>query len=277
MLPGLSRTLSGSEDYHYFTALQKHYLNIPNRINIARRILSYIKNNLRGIYLMNILKLITMLCLIGMTSATVLAANETVDLGPVNIYLDLECVGLHAVETKETTIENHKEPKFQYEIYPADIIFNGTKDKMLLEVHRMNAAEPLNDAISERDPSSGLEHCLMRSDIIWQMDSPENSTENRVRSSSESLLDSLFALFSNSHSRSNMMHGSQNMQTESYAIDGKQGILATISSDPKNPKYIVAWSPDQKGQTGTIVCLVGSYLPWETTKKIFDSVSATVL
>ena len=66
------------------------------------------------------------------------------------------------------------------------------------------------------------------------------------------------------------------MKTESYTIDGKQGILATINIDPKNPKYIVAWSPDQKGQTGTIVCLIGSDLPWETTKKIFDSVSSTV-
>ena len=43
---------------------------------------------------MTILKLIAMFCLIGMTSATVLAANETVNLGPVNIYLDLEGVGL---------------------------------------------------------------------------------------------------------------------------------------------------------------------------------------
>ncbi len=225
---------------------------------------------------MNILKLIVMFCLISMTSATALAANESVDLGPVDIYLDLERVGPHIVEKEETTIANHKEPKFQYEICPANIIFNGTKYKVLLEVHRMSAVEPLNDAISEKDPSSGLEHCLKRSDIVWQMDSQENSTENQVESSSGSLLDSLFALFSNSHSQSNMMHGSQDMQTESYTIDGKQGILATINSDPKNPKYVVAWSPDQISQTGTIICLVGSDLPWETTKKIFDSVSATV-
>jgi hypothetical protein len=225
---------------------------------------------------MTILKLIALFCLIGMTSATVLAANETVNLGPVNIYLDLEGVGPHVVEKEETTIENHKEPKFQYEIIPANIIINGTKDKVLLEVHRMSAAEPLNDAISERDSSSGLEHCLMRSNIVRQMDSQEISTENQVKSSSESLLDALFSLFSNLLSRSNMKHGGQDMQTESYTIDGKQGILGTINSDPNNPKYIVAWSPDQKDQTGTIVCLVGSDLPWETTKKIFDSVSSAV-
>ncbi len=66
------------------------------------------------------------------------------------------------------------------------------------------------------------------------------------------------------------------MKTEAYNIDDNQGILATINSDPNNPLYIVAWSPDQKDGTGSIVCLIGSDLPWETTKKIFDSVSLIV-
>jgi hypothetical protein len=52
--------------------------------------------------------------------------------------------------------------------------------------------------------------------------------------------------------------------------------LATINSDPENPLYIAAWSQDQKDDAGTIVCLIGSDLPWETTKKIFDSVTSTV-
>jgi hypothetical protein len=61
---------------------------------------------------------------------------------------------------------------------------------------------------------------------------------------------------------------------EQYTIDGMEGILATVDQGEKNPLYIVAYGPDQKDGSGTIVCIVGSNFPWETTKSIFDSIKA---
>jgi hypothetical protein len=68
----------------------------------------------------------------------------------------------------------------------------------------------------------------------------------------------------------------EDMKTENYTIDGHQGLLATINKDPENPLYIVAYSPDLRDGSGRTVCIVGSDLPWETTKSIFDSVSTNV-
>lgn len=186
---------------------------------------------------MTILKLLAAICLIGMTSLTALAANETIALGPAIISLDLGGIGTYTVEKGDVVSTDHEKPRFQYEIAPANIKIDGTSDQVMMEVHQLSTSEPMNSPISRKDQVTGIEHCIERSDII-----PVG----------------------------------EEMKTETYTIDGHQGILATINSDPENPLYIAAWSPDLKDDTGTIVCLVGSDLPWETTKKIFDSVSSTV-
>ncbi len=186
---------------------------------------------------MKILKLLAVFCLIGMTFVTALAKDETITLGSASISLDLGSIGSYAVEKGDVVSMDHKKPRFQYEIAPASIKVDGTSDQVMLEVHQMSASEPLDSPISGKDQATGIEHCIERSD---------------------------------------MMPVGEDMFTEAYTIDGHQGVLATINSDPENPLYIAAWSPDQKDDTGTIVCLIGSDLPWETTKKIFDSVSSTV-
>lgn len=186
---------------------------------------------------MKILRLFAMLCLACMSSVVALATDETIDLGPVTISLDLGSVGSHTAEKGENTTMDHKKLRFRYEISSASIKVDGTQDKVQLEVHLMSKSEPLDQAISERNPTSGLEHCIMQS---------------------------------------NIMPVGQDMQTEPYPIDGQQGILAIINSDLENPLYIVAYSPDQRDGSGSIVCVVGSDFPWGTTKSIFDSVKAQV-
>jgi hypothetical protein len=184
-----------------------------------------------------ILKLFAIFCLISMTSATALAADDAITLGPVSISLDLGGVGSYAVEKGDVVSMDHEKPRFQYEIVPASIKINDISDQVMLEVHKMSTSEPLDSPISGRDQTTGIEHCIERSD---------------------------------------MMPVKGDMKTEAYTVDGHQGVLATINCDLENPLYIVAWSPDRKDGTGAILCLIGSDLPWETTKKIFDSVSSTV-
>jgi len=187
--------------------------------------------------ILKILKLLAVFCLIGMTFVTALAKDETITLGSASISLDLGSIGSYAVEKGDVVSMDHKKPRFQYEIAPASIKIDGTSDQVMLEVHQMSASEPLDSPISGKDQATGMEHCIERSD---------------------------------------MMPVGEDMLTEAYTIDGHQGVLATINSDPENPLYIAAWSPDQKDDAGTVLCLVGSDLPWETTKMIFDSVSSTV-
>ncbi|VVB69066.1 Uncharacterised protein [uncultured archaeon] len=181
-----------------------------------------------------ILKLFAVICLMSMTSATVLAADETITLGPASISLDLGNIGFYVVEKGDVVSMDHERPRFQYEIASANIKIDAS-DKVVLEVHQMSTPERLDSPISRRDQATGIEHCIERSD---------------------------------------MMPVTGDMKTEAYTIDGHQGVLATINNDPNNPLYVAAWSPDQKDGTGTIVCLIGSDLPWEMTKKIFNSVSS---
>ncbi len=182
-----------------------------------------------------ILKLFAVFCLLSMASATALAADETITLGPARISLDLGNIGSYVVEKGDVVYMDHEKPRFEYEIAPANIKTN-TSENVMLEVHQLSASEPLDSPISRRDQVTGIEHCIERSD---------------------------------------MMPVKGDVKTETYTIDGHQGVLATIDSDPNNPLYIAAWSPDLKDGTGTVVCLIGSDLPWETTKKIFDSVSSS--
>ncbi|VVB64310.1 Uncharacterised protein [uncultured archaeon] len=187
---------------------------------------------------MKILRLFVLLCLICTSSAVALAADETIDLGPVTISLDLESGGPHTAEKGETSTMDHEKPRFQYEIGSTNINFDGTQDKVQLEVHQMSMSAPLDQAISKRDQVSGLEHCIMQS---------------------------------------NIMPVGQDMQTEPYTIGGLLGILATINNYSENPLYIVAYSPDQKDGSGSIVCVVSSDFSWEITKSIFDSVKTQVV
>jgi len=46
--------------------------------------------------------------------------------------------------------------------------------------------------------------------------------------------------------------------------------MATIDSDPENPRYIVACSPDEQSGSGTTACIIGSDFPREETEKILD-------
>ena len=181
--------------------------------------------------------IIVMFGLIGLISAMGVAAGEDIDMGSATISLDLGSVGSHEVTKGESYSMDHKKIRFEYDVASASVNVEGVSDQVQLEVHRMSTSEPLQDAISERDPASGLEHCLMKSDMV-----PIG----------------------------------QDLQTEPYTIDGQDGILATINSDPENPFYIAAYSPDQNEGSGSIVCIIGSHLPWEITKGIFASIKTNV-
>ena len=182
---------------------------------------------------MKMMRLIAALCLLSMTSAIGIATEETIKFGSASISLDLGTLESYYVEKGDPSSEDHKKPDFQYEIIPASIRIDGTSKQVQIEVHKMSMSEPLESPISNKDPANGLEHCI---------------------------------------EKSNMIPVGEDILTEPYIIDGQQGLLATINSDPENPFYIVAYSPDIKSGLGTIVCIIGSDLPWDTTKSIFDSV-----
>jgi len=165
--------------------------------------------------------------------AIALANGETIELGPAQISMDLSLLGSYSIEKGDASTLDHKKPDFRYEIFPASINVDGTSDQVQLEIHQMSNSEPLEDSISNKDPASGLEHCM---------------------------------------ERSNLLPVGEDIQTEPYTIDGRQGQLATFNGDPEKPLYIVAYSPDQKDGSGSIVCIVSSDFPWEATKILFDSV-----
>jgi len=67
------------------------------------------------------------------------------------------------------------------------------------------------------------------------------------------------------------------VQNEPYIIDGHEGIFATVNKDRENPLYIVAYSPNQKNDSGNMVCIIGSDFPWNITKDIFDSIETQMV
>lgn len=182
---------------------------------------------------MKTMRLLAAFCLVSMTMAIALANDETIELGPAQISIDLSLLGSYSIEKGDASTLDHKKPDFRYEIVPASINVDGTTDQVQLEVHQMSISEPLEDPISNKDPASGLEHCM---------------------------------------ERSNLLPVGEDIQTEPYIIDGYQGQLATFNGDPENPLYIVAYSPDQKDGSGSVVCIISSDFPWEATKSLFDSV-----
>jgi len=189
---------------------------------------------------MKISNLLVAFCLIGFTTTIALASSEAVELGPAKVSLDLTSAGSYTVETGESSeLEHNHDPKisnFQYSIYPATVTFEGTSNQVMIEVHKMSASEPLDEQISGKgkDATSALEHCIEQSD---------------------------------------MMTRRADYQTKSYTIDGHEGILLTVDTGETNPQYIAAYSPDEKDSSGSIICIVGSNFPWETTKSILDSVN----
>ena len=198
---------------------------------------------------MKIVNLLVMLFLIAATPAIAIASGETIALGPATISLDLENIGSYTIEKESVISMDHEEKdiRFQYEITPANIIIDDKLGQIILEVHQMSTAEPMDVPISERDQSTGIEHCIQKSDMI---------------------------------------HGSREMTMKEYEVDGHDGVLATIeidSDDPlsalgliesNDPLYVLGWCLDQKDGEGSVVCVIGSDLPWETTKDIFDSISS---
>ena len=186
---------------------------------------------------MKIVNLLVMLFLIAATPAIAIASGETIALGPAIISLDLENIGSYTIEKESVISMDHEEKdiRFQYEITPANIIIDDELGQITLEVHQMSALEPMDEPISERDQSTGIEHCIQKSDMI---------------------------------------HGSREMTMEEYEVDGYDGVLATVEIDSDDPLYVLGWCLDQKDGAGSVVCVIGSDLPWETTKEIFDSISS---
>jgi len=181
------------------------------------------------------------LCLIGLITAVAFASGEAVDLGPLSISLDLSIAGAHSIETEQSSELMHNYDRqgsdFQYTIYPATVSYDGSSSKVMIEAHQMSETQKLDDQISGKEQISGLEHCIEQSE---------------------------------------MMPRRPDYQSEAYTIDGHEGILATVNTGDANPLYIAAYSPDESDGSGSIVCIIGSDFPWETTKSIFDSVSAQV-
>ena len=175
-----------------------------------------------------------MICMI---SAISIAAAEKVELGSASVSLNLNGLGSFNVEKGDPSSMDHEKIDFQYTINPANINLEDSSNTVQIEIHEMSISEPLDSSISRKDPASGLEHCM---------------------------------------EKSNMVPFGEDLETEPYTIDGKQGLLATLNGDLENPMYIVAYSPDEESGSGSIVCVIGSNLPWENTKSIFDSVETTL-
>ena len=187
------------------------------------------------------LNLLVVLCLIGITTALAPASGEDVEIGPATVSLDLSSAGSYTVEIGESSeLEHTYDPKisnFQYSIYPATVTFDGTSNQVMIEVHKMSASEPLDEQISSKskDTASVFEHCI---------------------------------------EQSNIMPRRADYLTKSYRIDGHEGVLLTVDTGESNPLYIAAYSPDEKDGYGSIICIIGSNFPWETTQRILESVNA---
>ncbi len=194
--------------------------------------------------------LLVAFCLMGLAITAILASDETVllasgepmQLGPANVSLDLSLAGSCILEKGESSeLEVHDYDKqntdFKYSIYPATATYEGTSNQVEVEVHEMNIARPLDELISGRRQISPLVHCIEQSD---------------------------------------MMPRRADYDAKSYTIDGHEGTLLTIDTGENNPLYIAAYSPDEKDGSGSIICIIGSDFPWETTEGIIDSVKTQI-
>jgi len=187
---------------------------------------------------MKIRNMFSALFLVGLMTTMSIAIGETVELGPANVSLELSGAGSYRVEAEESSELEHKHgknvPEFKYFIYPSTVSFDGTSNRVIIEIHKMSGpSKALNEQIQGRRAISALEHCIEQANII-----PRRSE----------------------------------YEAKSYTIDGHEGILATVDAGEKNPLYIAAYSPDEINGSGSIICIIGSEFPWNTTKSIFDSV-----
>lgn len=185
--------------------------------------------------------LLIALLAIGLTTAIVLASTETIKLGPAEISLDLQSAGSNTVEEGDAIKLQHEYGEegtyFEYTIYPATVKFDDTSSKVLIEVHQMSESEDLDATIAGKEKISGLEHCIEQAE---------------------------------------MMADYVDYKAEPYTIDGHEGILATVDTGNENPFYVAAYSPDEVTGSGSIVCIIGSDLIWETTENIFNSLNTQV-
>lgn len=193
--------------------------------------------------------LLVAFCLIGLAITAILASDETVlfasgepmQLGPANVSLNLSLAGSYILEKGKSSELEHDYDKqntdFQYSIYPATATYEGTSNQVLIEVHEMSISRPLDEQISGKRQISPLEHCIEQSD---------------------------------------MMPRRAYYEAKSYTIDGHEGILLTIDTGENNPLYVAAYSPDEKDGFGSIICIIGSDLPWETTESIIDSIKTQI-
>jgi hypothetical protein len=140
-------------------------------------------------------------------SAVSLASGETVDLGLAKISIDLESLGSYSVEEgSHSSMDHHeREASFKYTIYPATVNFDGTSNQAFFEVHQLSAPQSLETSISRKGSSVGLEHCVEQSNVIAVL---------------------------------------MELQTNPYQINGRDGLLSTVSEDRKDPLYLAAFSHD---------------------------------
>ncbi|MDD1751374.1 MAG: hypothetical protein LUO89_16035 [Methanothrix sp.] len=219
---------------------------------------------------MKIKMLIAVLGLMCMNWAVVTAASETIELGPVQISLELEDLGSFSVEKGDTSSMVHKKPDFQYDINSASIKVNGTLHLVQIEVHQMSLSEPLLSPISNEEAAGNADKIgkYFRTLTAYLPESVSNKEPSRRENISG---------LEHCMEKSNMIPIGEAIQTEAYTIDGQQGCIATINSDPENPMYIVAYSPDEQSGSGTTVCIIGSDFPWEDTEKLLDSVKTQLV
>lgn len=205
---------------------------------------------------------IAVLCLVSANWAVDIAASETIELGPARISLELGSLGSFSVEVENAYSMVHKKPDFLYNITSSRIIVNGTPHLVQIEVHQMNRSEPLLSPISnqEQDGSIGKYFRELTAYLLGAL-SNMGPSDRDTTSGMEHCME-----------KSSIIPRGERIQTEAYIIGGRQGRNATINSDPENPLYIVACSPDEQNGSGSTVCVIGSDLPWETTEKLFNSV-----
>ena len=209
--------------------------------------------------------LIAVLCLMSTNWAVAVAAGETIELGTARISLELGSLGPFSVEKGDTSSMVHKKPDFQYDITSASIKANGTSHLVQIEVHQMSLSEPLLSPISNEETASNTGKIGNYFQALTAYLPGPISNKEPLRRENISGLEHCLEM-------SNMIPRGEAIQTEAYTIDGRQGCMATINSDPENPRYIVAYSPDEQSGSGTTVCIIGSDFPWEATEKLFNSV-----
>lgn len=179
-------------------------------------------------------KLLTALCLIGLTSSIALAADETVDLGTTKVSMDLLSIGPYNVEKDNPSSSNHNYGgySFTYQLSSATITASNTSNRVMIGVYQMSTPEPLDVPIPLLNGKTGLEHAV---------------------------------------EESGMMPSGNGVQKQQYYVDGHKGMAMIINRDQKGPIYLASYSPDMKDGSGKTIVIIGSDFPLNTTKSIFES------